>query len=204
MIQGEKQLLRNRVARMLREMDGPWTSEAEAVARERLLGLDVFRRARIIYGFAPLPTELDWIGDRLPEGKIFAFPKVSEGQVSYHAISSVRDLVPGTFGVREPRSSEEVPPPDLILVPGLAFDMSGNRLGRGAGYFDRILVKLECFRLGICFSKQVVPSVPVDSHDEAVDGILTEEGVSLIGGESVWHPPHEDARAEVPRDRSGK
>lgn len=73
----------------------------------------------------------------------------------------------------------------LILVPGLAFDLGGGRLGRGRGVYDRVLAALPpaCWRVGVCFREQVVPQVPRQSWDEPVDFVVTEEGIAEVRGE---------------------
>ncbi len=88
------------------------------------------------------------------------------------------DLHPGRYGILEPR-----PEPshvmgadrfDVVLAPGLAFDLDGHRLGRGTGYFDRILNRIHGARIGLAFDFQIVEDVPVDAHDAAMDYIVTE------------------------------
>lgn len=94
-----------------------------------------------------------------------------------------RDLAPGKMGVLEPVLSEEVilPPGeiDLLVLPGLAFDRRGNRVGRGQAYFDIFLKELspEAARVGLAFEMQIIEEVPVDSHDMPVDKIVTEKRV---------------------------
>jgi len=203
MIQGEKQLLRNRISRALRRITSARLAEASAALRAHLEELEVFRAARVVYGFAPLEFEPDWIGDGLAAGKTFAFPRVDGRAVSFHVATRVEDLRAGAFGVREPVAPEPAPAPDLILVPGIAFDSRGHRAGRGGGYYDRVLVGLACHRLGICFGCQIVSSVPVAAWDEKVDGVLTEDGLISPAGTPALHPPREDARAEIRTTRNG-
>lgn len=77
---------------------------------------------------------------------------------------------------------------DVILVPGLGFDLAGRRLGRGGGHYDRFLPRLraDCLRVGLCFAGQVLPALPVEPWDESVDVVVTEgggwEGVRRRGG----------------------
>ncbi len=89
----------------------------------------------------------------------------------------------GRFGIREPRAvpgGEGIREGfDLVVVPGLAFDAAGWRLGRGHGYYDRFLRRLAgtSLAVGLAFSWQMVPEVPVDAWDVPVDAVVTEEGV---------------------------
>lgn len=91
--------------------------------------------------------------------------------------------VRGKFGIREPLAGprrEGIRAGfDLVVVPGLAFDAAGRRLGQGHGYYDRFLVGLrgKAVTVGLAFSWQLVPEVPVDSWDVPVDAVVTEDGV---------------------------
>ena len=70
---------------------------------------------------------------------------------------------------------------DLILVPGLAFDKSGARLGRGRGFYDRFLAGITGFRVGVCFDWQLVESVPVEAHDIRMDAVVTPSQIIVCG-----------------------
>jgi 5-formyltetrahydrofolate cyclo-ligase len=92
-------------------------------------------------------------------------------------------LVAGPFGILEPRSDARVPVPvdrlDLVVVPGVAFDPQGNRLGWGAGYYDRLLaqVRADAPIVALAFECQIVPAIPPESHDVPVDVIVTEQRI---------------------------
>lgn len=74
---------------------------------------------------------------------------------------------------------------EAVLVPGLAFDRDGRRLGRGGGHYDRFLARTRpgCLRVGLCFEGQWLPAVPVEAHDQAVDAVVTEVGVREVRGD---------------------
>jgi 5-formyltetrahydrofolate cyclo-ligase len=91
-------------------------------------------------------------------------------------VEPVRDLVPGKFGIREPAAHcPEVPLNrlDLALVPGIAFDVSGGRLGRGKGFYDRLLPAVNGLKCGVAFDEQIVDAVPVGPMDVRLNCILT-------------------------------
>ena len=69
---------------------------------------------------------------------------------------------------------------DLVLVPGVAFDWKGERLGFGKGYYDRFLTKTSALLVGVAFSAQVIPDVPTESHDVSMNALLTENGITMI------------------------
>ncbi len=173
MIREEKQILRTRMKAALAAFPGK--PAASGRLRRHLADVDSWRAARVVYGFAPRESEPDWLGPAFPLDKVFAFPRTEGAAMSFYA---ARDLAPGRFGIREPVGSELPPPPDLILVPGLAFDRSGNRLGWGGGFYDRWLgTHPGVPRLGIGFSCQIVADLPGEPHDLRVDGVLTEAGI---------------------------
>jgi 5-formyltetrahydrofolate cyclo-ligase len=110
--------------------------------------------------------------------KTLVLPQSNPATGSY-AAAVVRDresLRVGRFGVLEPAAGCPVLPLnqlDLVLVPGVAFDLSGGRLGRGMGFYDRLLAEVRGHKCGVAYDLQIVPSVPVERHDVRVDSILT-------------------------------
>ncbi|MCP4810694.1 MAG: 5-formyltetrahydrofolate cyclo-ligase [Proteobacteria bacterium] len=85
-------------------------------------------------------------------------------------------LQAGAFGVLEPQGTERVDALDLIVLPGLAFDRAGGRLGYGGGYYDRTLARSSAFRVMLAFADQEVADVPMGAHDERVQAVVTEDG----------------------------
>ncbi len=184
---GEKQLLRNQI----RELQSEYTEEEVVAAsisiRRHLEEFSAFQSASVVYAFVPLRGEPNWILDGLPPGKTFAFPRISGRHVDFIVSEDPSEMTRGAFGVMEPARGPAAPPADLILVPGVAFDVHGNRLGRGRGFYDHILKTFPGYRLGVSFLKQLFLSVPIDPHDEPVRAILTEDGVQLSVGGTAHH-----------------
>lgn len=169
-------------------------TEGQVLEWSRLLGEHVL-------GFLPWPslrTALLFVSlRREPQTEGIAAALTRRGVVL--AVPSVRgpDLVPRLVGSSDVGleaaliSGPAIDPRavDLILVPGLAFDRCGRRLGRGGGHYDRFLPKLrsDCLRLGMCFEGQLVAAVPTDPWDQLVDAVATEVGV-YPGGERSGKP----------------
>ena len=87
----------------------------------------------------------------------------------------------GALGIYEPTGATMAPSPDLVLVPGLAFDITGVRLGRGKGFYDRWLAANPTVHsVGICFKCQIVENLPSEAHDARVSAIVSEEGVLVL------------------------
>ena len=136
---------------------------------------------RSILFYAPLPEEPDiWplLNEAIDAGIKVLLPRMNTANENYEAAeltSLADDLSIGSFGVREPAAHCRVGALDAIeavLVPGVAFDGSGHRLGRGAGYYDRILSEVRGEIIGIAFDWQIIEEVPVETHDALVDRVV--------------------------------
>jgi 5-formyltetrahydrofolate cyclo-ligase len=129
--------------------------------------------------FAPMPNEPDldllWDLGGLVEHSLLSYPRREGETLLFHPISALSELIPGRFGVREPAPGRSPKHLDLIVVPGLAFSAQGNRLGRGAGFYDRFLatVPQTTFKVGICFEFQRVSSIPHEPHDVTMDTVVS-------------------------------
>lgn len=117
-------------------------------------------------------------------GIAIAYPLIrpASGTLTLHRVDGPQGLVDGSHRIREPEAhAPQVAPAeiDAVLVPGLAWDAAGARLGRGAGYFDRLFADPDWrgFRCGLFFACQEMPSVPVDPWDVPLDAVVTERGV---------------------------
>ncbi len=125
--------------------------------------------------YSPLPGEVDLSKTLLARPDIdWVYPKITGHHLSFH---HGRNLATGSFGILEPDdSSEETPIAeiDAFLCPGLAFDKSGGRLGRGRGFYDRMLARArpDALKLGICFEFQMVPDTFPESHDVMMDAVI--------------------------------
>lgn len=128
---------------------------------------------------AEIPTD-PLLEALLGTGHRVLLPYVEAGGVMRAAaLTSLRDLVPGYRGIREPAVREPVEAVDAALVPGVAFDETGGRLGHGGGFFDRYLETIAPVVpiVGLCFDVQIVNEVPREPHDRSVDVIVTERRV---------------------------
>jgi len=171
--------------RRLNAMDEAQRAEESQRICEHLLGSTVWRRARVVTLFAPMRTEPDvrplWFR-ALAEGKVLTLPRYNLETRDYSpavVTEPERDVVRARFGIEEPRADlpsvgwEE---PDLLIVPGMAFDRRGNRLGRGWGYYDVLLARTRGFRCGVAFRCQYIERVPVLPHDVPVHAVVTASG----------------------------
>jgi 5-formyltetrahydrofolate cyclo-ligase len=149
---------------------------------ERLVQQPVWQGARTLLCYAPRPDELDIaavVEKALADGKVVTLPQFDPHARAYRACQialPIQQIPVGTFGLREPgRHSPSWPlnQLDMILVPGLAFDLNGCRLGRGKAFYDRLLTGVPGVKCGVAFDEQIRPQIPVESHDVVLDCILT-------------------------------
>ena len=149
----------------------------------KLLKDPSFRKAvhiAIYCGISPEVATRPFLSALLKNKKIY-LPKTPLGKnlMTFCQIGSLsRDLMKGPYDIMEPKASCSERPAarmDLIIVPGVAFDRRGGRLGRGAGYYDRLLGKAKkVVKIGLCFREQLVKKVPMKAHDVRMNRIITD------------------------------
>ncbi len=193
-LQAEKKRLRQIMREKRNALSAAEKSHLDAKRTERFLKSAIYQNCTALYSFLALPHEPDtWkiVRQALADGKcVFVprcFPKHYMKFFRLMAdISLEEQLVSGSFGVYEPNETcpiATLPPQDSVcLVPGLAFDCHGNRLGYGGGYYDRFLAtNPQLLRLGFGMTFSLVESVPTEPTDCRLDGIITEDTLE------VWH-----------------
>lgn len=159
------------------------------------LGLPVYRAARAVALYSPLGNEVgtsEISRDALEARKRLYYPKVTDGSPRVVRVRCEAELVPGRYGILEPAGSQPCEDPGLaVFVPGIAFDRNGNRLGRGAGWYDRLLDSLgpRAPRIALAYEFQLLEEVPTEPGDLPVHYVVTENRVVACGGtEQVGRP----------------
>lgn len=153
----------------------------------RLVGMTAFMGARHVFAYVSRGNEVlthDLIRDLLMDGKRVGVPAFDRERNEYHA-SWIRhfpdDLQPGKLDILEPRADHrrvvEWDQFEVLLIPGLAFDGRGHRLGRGKGYFDRMLERATGVKIALAYDFEVLAEVPAAAHDVPMDFIVTETRV---------------------------
>ncbi len=176
-----RQPLKSRLRREIRERLGTKSigqlAEQSAEICSQLLGMPELAKNQPILAFASLPDEPNL--DALWRAELdLALPQVSGENLEIWRVFDPDTLKPGAFGIREPdpESCEqlEIGEIPVILVPGVAFDpKTGMRLGRGGGFYDRLLTKSDATTIGVCFREQLVESVPTEAHDLPVNIVVS-------------------------------
>ena len=187
-----KQELREQMRAQLSAQSAVEVQVKSAAIWERLSVLGEFTAAARSLIYVSKTVEVDTRGliqQLLAMGRQVCVPwfdGVKEQYVASELRDITVDLKTGQFGILEPKPEAVRPIAgdqiDAALVPGLAFDETGNRLGRGMGYFDRILQDLRGVKIALAYDFQLVSEVPTDAHDTSVDFIVTEKRVIKIRG----------------------
>lgn len=184
----EKARIRKAVLARRDSIDPGTRRTKDSFIKERFFSLSGFRRAEIIFCFASFRSEVSTfplIEESLRLGKRVILPSVDSAkkELRLFEIEGLNELSPGYMGIPEPHASGErerdINDADLIVMPGAAFDPKGNRLGYGAGYYDKLLsgLKKKIPLLALAYEEQIVDTLPAEPHDVRVDVIVTDRRV---------------------------
>ena len=154
---------------------------------DRIIASDEFSRCRLLLVYYPIKSEvniLPLIQKAFELGKEIAFPisKKSSYQLDFRKVNSLQELSVGAYGICEPYESAPLPAltikkeEALCIVPALALDKNGGRLGYGKGFYDRFLAENKSLKICLCFSDLIESIIPTDNHDILMDAVITEEG----------------------------
>jgi len=183
-LRSDKRALRRRILALRDAVDAATQRRWSAAAYERLSALQVYRAARTVHLFVPFGSEVDTrpVLEDLWARQIRAvLPRVApDRRLDHLAVTGWDEVEPGAYGIGEPVAACRAVDPaevELILVPGVAFDRRGGRLGYGGGYYDRFLQACPAPRVALAFDLQIVDAVPREDHDLLVDAVVTDQGL---------------------------
>lgn len=157
-----------------------------------LFALEEFKNAKRVLFYASFNSEVNtelMIVEALDMGKTVLMPKVDRetNSLTKHVINAMKELSPGYMGIPEPTTTSQlkVEEIDMLVIPGVAFDPSGRRIGYGGGYYDRLLPRIKGERTiaALAFEAQVFESLPSEPHDIPVDYIVTEKRIINCHGQ---------------------
>lgn len=182
-----KKEIRAEVKKRRREADEETLHEKSLQILERFRQLSAYKDASLLLAYVDAKREVE---TRLlmrcawDDGKKVAAPRVDgDGIMHFYYLRSLKDLEPGAFGIMEPRADCRICETEegLLLMPGVAFDEQGHRVGYGGGYYDRYLEKHpHLIHIALAFEFQIFPEVPSEKHDICPDLIVTEN--RILGG----------------------
>lgn len=147
---------------------------------EKLMKYIISEDITIIYCYYPLGNEVNLLAlaeQLLADGRTVAFPRTKGNTMEFYQVNSLGDFSEGAFHIMEPMGdvpmAEEKP---LVLVPGLGFDKSRNRIGYGKGFYDRYFARFPaCKKVGVGYELQILQKIPADNYDIPMDFIVTEQ-----------------------------
>jgi len=155
--------------------------EKAEIIKEKLFSLEEYKKAKTVMFYVSFGSEVfthDMVEEALKD-KTVIVPKIVEFEIVPCRIDNFTELEPGKYRILEPVdcSKEQKNNIDIILVPGIAFDKRGYRIGYGKGYYDRLLKRLNAKRIALCFDTQIIDKVPDEDHDEKMDIIVSEKKI---------------------------
>jgi 5-formyltetrahydrofolate cyclo-ligase len=176
-----KDILRSRLKNTENSIDKAVLHKKSTAIINRLKAQEIFQKAQNIHCYVSTEFEVnthELIKSLIKKKNYVIVPYIEHGLKSSYLVNW-DDLAIGTFGILEPEikknvNNEEI---DIIIIPGIAFDVKGYRLGRGKGYYDRFLLKMKAKKIALAFEYQLLPKIPHDKHDIRMDYIITEKRV---------------------------
>jgi 5-formyltetrahydrofolate cyclo-ligase len=151
--------------------------------QEFVINSKEFRQAKVVGAYFAFGSEVNTeliIEQAKTLVKKIALPRVEEDKITFYELSSIKSLIRGRFGIMEPPPSVPISEIDILVVPGIAFDKTGNRLGYGKGYYDRLMSGKQTFSIGLAYSFQLLENLPYDRYDKRLDAIASEDGLHYI------------------------
>ncbi len=159
---------------------------------QRVMSLPLFHIAKTVLTYMAIGSELQTnrlVEQILHAGKQLVVPRVSGDQLTLHPITDpTTELLPGRWNIPEPAAHAPSIPAmeiDLFLLPGLAFDAAGGRLGYGRGFFDRALAETDGATVGLAYNSQIINTVPTETWDVPMDYIITPDRVIQCGRHAI-------------------
>lgn len=181
----EKERIRRRILKLRDSLSPEERREKSERIKEKLFVISEFETAKTVLLYATKKSEVETkeiIENALSLGKEVRLPLIKGKDLLFSQILQFKELSPSTFGVLEPKKRYRRLPLekiDLVIVPGIAFDTKGNRIGFGKGFYDRFLKKVpeRILKIGLAFELQVVEAIPKALSDISVDKIITEKRI---------------------------
>ena len=192
-----KDQLRRELRAQRRLLSPRMQEEAARAVHAQLAGFAPYRQAHTVMAYMACRGELSLacvIRDVIDSGRGLLLPRCeAPGIMTARRVRGECDLICGAYGLMEPDAACEIVDPqaiDLILVPGVAFDRAGNRLGQGGGYYDRFLQESGALRVGLCHEGALLDHVAHEAHDQTMAYIITPGGIICAGSDTTGGNGH--------------
>ncbi len=189
-LQADKKKMRDMILQQRDAMSLAARASASRAIIETVSALPQYGKAKVVLAYMGFGTEIDtqpFLERIIADGKMAVLPRVDRATQTLvlHSARGMSELLTSKYGILEPGMDAPivaVTAIDFVLMPGVAFDRNGNRLGYGRGYYDKLVSTANpaLVRVAAGFSCQIVDSVPVGPHDKKVDCIITENEIIKI------------------------
>jgi 5-formyltetrahydrofolate cyclo-ligase len=178
----DKALVRKEINKLKESLSDEAAADLSQRICRRLVRTEAFQKAGRIALYHSIKGEVETLSliEEWYRRKEIVLPVVSGGDLLFYLYAGIENMTEGVFGIREPIPSSEaiaVEAIDLFVVPGIAFDCRRNRMGRGKGYYDRVLSETEKTIIGLCFGFQLKDRIPAKEHDKKMTRIITEDKI---------------------------
>ncbi len=192
MINEEKRNLRRALLEKRSSLSFETRKEKDESLSSLLASTDEFLSCDTLLAYCPTRNEIDvlpLIEKAFSMGKRVAFPKCKkDGYMDFYYVNTLSDLEDGAYSIKEPNENCELflgREKALCILPALAFDKSGYRLGYGGGYYDRFLCRFELTCVGLVYDEFFLDKLPYDEHDKKASILITEGGVIFLENERI-------------------
>ncbi len=179
----EKNKIRKKISSLKKAFSENQLLEFSQEVISSLESLEEFQKAEYIFCYYSMKDEVDTreLISKYAHQKKFILPVIVGDNLILKEYKSDGEMEKVIFGILEPQGEEFInyKKIDLVIVPGVAFDEQKNRLGRGKGYYDKILKDIKAKKIGICFDFQLVKKVPVETFDVKLDAIVSQNTIVI-------------------------
>lgn len=182
-----KKALRKEMLALRAGLSEDYRLSADKAIAEHVIASDDYQQAQVVFCFVNMDGEVNTqpiIEEALARGKVVCVPKVmGKGHMEAFQITSYEDFEVSDYGIREPKEGCPLIEPeqiDLGIIPNIVLSKDGYRLGYGGGFYDRYLLRTQMKRFGVCRAQLIQENLPVEAHDEKVDAIVSELGITAV------------------------
>ncbi len=172
----EKQILRKEIRSKVNLLTEEQRGYQSSIVFKKIEDSPIFQQSKVVFSFWSMPDEIPThdFNERWFQEKKIILPVVVGDDLELRQYQGFSQMRKGSFNILEPvgENLSDLSEIDLAIIPGMAFTCKGLRMGRGRGFYDRLLPQLKCRKIGVCFDCQIVESLPLDPWDAPLDGVV--------------------------------
>jgi len=178
-----KEEIREKISEKRKQLSKQDVIDLGEKVKEKLFSLEEYKNAKTVMFFMSFGKEIHThkIVEEALKNKTVVVPKIVDNEIVPCVINDFTELQEGRYRILEPVEIKKANPDeiDIVLVPGIAFDKGGYRIGYGKGYYDHFLKDLNVLKIGLCMDFQVIEKIPNEELDVKINRIITEKSVII-------------------------